>query len=45
MLSMAKQLVRKVEVSQTQPSATEPKSIRGGSAENLGYWPSPLKRK
>jgi len=45
MLSMTKQLVCKLEVLQPQPSRQCPNSIRGGSAENLGFWPSPRKQK
>ena len=45
MLSMMKQWVRKLEVLQPQPSTTVPNSIRGGSVENLDFWPSPRKQK
>ena len=44
MLSMTKQLICKLEFYNPSQARQCPNSIRGGSAENLGYWPSPHKR-
>jgi len=45
MLSMTKQLVCKLDVLQPQPVQQCLNPIKGGNAENLGFWPSSRKRK